>query len=376
MMAENLLTVTDIERAARACLSNQTAAYVAGGAGLERSVKMNTAAFDTLYLRPRILSCTDKEPNTQIAVFGTEVSIPILLAPTSPQRLLHEDAELATASAAARSGTVCIVSTDSHFGYPEIASKAEGKSWFQLYPYRSRAVVEASLDMAISAGATAIVLTVDAFYPARRLSAKRIPFHIPDFVKFGTLELLGVASGVVPVEGRMERIPLSWDDLAWIRARTRVPLIVKGILHPSDARQCANLGVDGVIVSNHGGRQLDCALPSIMALDAISTEVGRHCTVLFDGGVRSGVDVVKAIALGAHAVCIGRPYLWGLGLGGTAGVTAVLDILRTELEDTLRQIGVCSLTELTDNRAHVLWASNSLTTHHHLHEGVSNEAYC
>lgn len=346
MDLSKLLTLSDIEEAARTVLDPATWAYVAGGAGAGRTVDCNIAALDALWLRPRVLGTAFENPVTTVKILGQTLSFPVLLAPTSPQRLLHADAELATARAAVSSDIISIVSADSHYPFPQIAQTAGGNCWFQLYPYRNRAVVEATLDMAMEAGAKAVVVTIDAFFPARRISARRAGFRSPPEVDFGTLRLLGILSGASPADARIERLPLTWDDLEWIRARTKAPLLIKGILCPADARRCIEIGADGLIVSNHGGRQLDSAVPSLFALSEVASKVDGRCALLVDGGIRSGIDVVKALALGADAVCIGRPYLWGLGIGGEAGVKVVLELLRAEVVDTLRQLGIANIAEI------------------------------
>jgi len=359
-----MLTLADVEKAARDSLDGAVWAYVAGGAGGNRTVEANLAAFDAIWLRPRVLRRTNAELQTAVNVLGHALSIPVLLAPTSPQRLLHEDAERATAGAASAEGTVSIVSTDSHYPFPAVSEVAPGRCWFQLYSYRSRASVEATIDMAVQAGASAIVVTVDANHIARRVTAWQAGFRTPPHVDFGTLRMLGLFSSEVPADGRIERLPLTWDDLAFMRRRIRVPLLVKGVLHPEDARRCVELGADGIVVSNHGGRQLDSVVPSLVALAEIVREVGHEAVVLMDGGVRSGVDVVKALALGAHAVCIGRPYLWGLSIDGGAGVEAVLSLLRREIEDTLRQLGLQSVSEIgPDCVSEIRWSPAGLHGH-------------
>ena len=341
-----LLTLSDIEQAAKARMNKTVCAYVAGGAGEEKTIEANIQAFQDIWLRPRIFRSTCEKPGLEVRLFGQTISMPVLLAPTSPQRLLHESAELATARAARESGTISIVSTDSHYPFAKVSEASNHTSWFQLYAYRSRADVMATIDMAIEAGATAIVLTVDACYPARRISTKRSGFRTPNYVDFGVLRSLGILEGDIPGDARIERLPLTWDDMNWIRSRTPVPLLVKGILHREDARRCVNLGAEGVIVSNHGGRQLDSVMPSIVALEEIVDEVGDDCVVLVDGGIRSGLDVIKALALGARAVCIGRPYLWGLSMAGEEGIRAVLQIIRSEIEDALCQLGLEAISQV------------------------------
>jgi 4-hydroxymandelate oxidase len=265
--------------------------------------------------------------------------MPILLAPTSPQRLFHPDAELATAAAAADAGTVAIISTDSHYPFAEIGAAAKGHWWFQLYPYGSARDVDAIVAAAEKAGAGALVITVDNYHPARRLAVRRSGFRTPPDVDFGTLRELGILTDRVPADTRLPRRNLTWDDLDRLNRRTHLPVLVKGVLDPADARRCAEAGTAGVIVSNHGGRQLDGALPSLLALPGIAAAVPDGYPILLDSGIRSGLHTLIAIALGAHAVCVGRPYVWGLALAGNAGVLAVLSLLREELQDGLRQLG-------------------------------------
>lgn len=346
MDLHRLLDTAGFEEAARATLDATMWAYLAGGAGRGRTVAANTAVFAEMWLRPHILRPASATPDTQTTVLGQNLSMPILLAPTSPQRLFHEDAELATARAAASADTIAIISTDSHYPFTKIGDAAKGHWWFQLYPYGSERDSDAVIATAEEAGATALVVTVDAYHPARRLLTQRSGFRTPPNVDFGTLRELGVLAGDVPADTRLPRRALSWDDLDHIRRRTTLPVVVKGVLNPDDARRCAQAGADGVVVSNHGGRQLDGALPSLLALPTVAAAMPEGHTVLFDSGVRSGLDVIVALALGAHAVCIGRPYVWGLALAGQAGIEAVLSLLRDELEDGLRQLGRATIGEI------------------------------
>jgi 4-hydroxymandelate oxidase len=340
-----LLTLADFEHAAEATMDGASRAYLAGGAGSERSVEANLRAFDGLWLRPTVLGTTDR-PDTTLTLFGQSLSSPVLLGPTSPQRLFHDDAELATARAADAMGTVSIVSTDGHYPFREVAAAGGKSCWFQLYPYRSMTDVEGLLEMAEDAGATGIVLTVDAFHRPQRLSTQRARFALPASVDLGTLRECGVLDGAAPAGARIDRIPLSWADVRRIRSTTTLPLLVKGVLRPDDAQRCVDVGLDGIIVSNHGGRQLDGVVPALAALEPIAARVGDACVLLVDGGVRTGGDVMKALALGATAVCIARPYLWGLRLGGRCGVEAVLSVLQQEIEDALRQLGLSCLAEV------------------------------
>ncbi|MFD7659082.1 alpha-hydroxy acid oxidase [Actinosynnema sp. NPDC059797] len=339
-------TTADVEAAWRERTPAPVRAYVAGGAGADGTVEGNEAAFRSVWLSPRGIRASGGEPDTGTTLLGHELTSPVVLAPTSPQRLLHPDAELATARAAARRGALSIVSTDTHHPFPDIAAASPGLTWFQLYGYRDRAHVAETVAYAERGGATALVVTVDASDSARRVGTWRAGFRLPDDVDYGTLRAVGVLDGAAPASGRLDRLPVTWADLAWLRELTSLPLLVKGVLRAEDARRCAAEGADGVIVSNHGGRQLDGVVPSLVALARIAPELPAGTAVLVDGGVRSGVDVAKALALGAHAVCLGRPYLWGLGLDGEAGVGRVLDLVDAELRDALRQLGVSSVAEL------------------------------
>ena len=343
MQSANWLSLSEAENAAQAVLDHGVWAYLAGGAGLGGTVGANIDAFRWIWLQPGLMRASGALPDLRVRILGRALSMPVLLAPTSPQRLFHEDAELATARAASRAGTLSIVSADSHFSFPQVARASDGSSWFQLYAYRSRDHIQAMVELAEESGAMALVITVDACHPARRLSVRRAGFRTPPGVDFGTLRLLGVLNGDVPSDARLERIPLGWTDLAWIRRLTRLPLLVKGVLRAADADRCFDEGADGIVVSNHGGRQLDCVVPSLIALEQVAAKVWDRGVILMDGGVRSGLDVIKALALGAHAVCIGRPYLWGLAVGGQQGVEEVLGVLKAEMEDALLQLGLESI---------------------------------
>lgn len=346
MTLPDFLDLAELEAASRQTMDPARWAYLAGGAGSEAALRGNLSAFGARMICPRLAQENCASPQTSCMLFGRLLSQPVLLAPTSPQRLFHPQAELATALAARDAGTLSIVSTDSHYSLSEIGAAADGAWWFQLYAYRSRADIEATIRMASDAGAEALVVTMDAHFSARRLSAWRSGFRTPPDVDFALLRELGVLSGTTPSGGRMERLPLTWRDLEWIRGIATLPFLVKGVMQVEDARRCIEIGADGIIVSNHGGRQLDGVEPSLVALERAAAAVGKDCVVLMDGGVRSGVDVMKALALGARAVCIGRPYLWGLHLGGEAGVAAVLALVAEELRDAMCQAGAARLDDI------------------------------
>ncbi|MGL4174560.1 MAG: alpha-hydroxy acid oxidase [Dermatophilaceae bacterium] len=339
-------TIADVETAWRERTLAPVRAYVEGGAGTGSTVAGNTEAFRSFWLAPRGIRTSTAALDTTVSLLGHQLDSPVVLAPTSPQRLLHPDAELATARAAAARAVLSIVSTDSHYAFPEIAELSRGLTWFQIYGYRSRAHLAETVAYAEQGGASALVVTVDASDSARRVSTWRAGFRLSDDVDYATMRAVGVLDGATPKSGRLDRLAVTWADLTWLRELTEVPLLVKGILRVEDARRCVTEGADGVIVSNHGGRQLEGVVPSLVALARIAPEMPPSTALLMDGGIRSGVDVVKALALGAQAVCLGRPYLWGLGLDGEAGVGRVLDLVDEELRDALRQLGVRSLAEL------------------------------
>jgi lactate 2-monooxygenase len=290
-------------------------------------------------------------------VLGTAMPAPLMLAPIGVQKVLHEDGELATARAAAAVGTPMIASTASHFSLEEIAAAggAEAPRWFQLYWANDRELVESFVGRAERAGYGAIVVTVDTFVPGwkpRDLQQAWLPFlngmgvanYFQDPVFRAGLEQTpeedqGAATG--HFLGVQANPSLAWDDLAWLREQTSLPIVLKGIQHVDDAREAASRGIDGVVVSNHGGRQVDGAIASLDALPAIAAAVGEQMAVLFDSGIRGGADALKAMCLGADAVCLGRPYIWGLALDGQAGVEAVLKTILGELDLTM---ALCGLT--------------------------------
>jgi L-lactate dehydrogenase (cytochrome) len=290
-----------------------------------------------------------------------------MLAPIGVQKVVHEDGELATARAAAAVGAPMIASTNSHFTLEEIAAAGgeDAPRWFQLYWANDRELVESFVGRAERAGYGAIVVTVDTFIPGwkpRDLQQAWLPFlngmgvanYFQDPVFRAGLERspeqdAGAATG--HFLGVQANPSLTWDDLAWLREQTSLPILVKGIQHVEDAREAAGRGLDGIVVSNHGGRQVDGAIASLDALPAIAAAVGGDLALLFDSGVRTGADVLKALALGADAVCLGRPYVWALALGGQAGVEAILKMTLAELDLTM---ALCGLTRPGEIGADVL----------------------
>jgi len=354
------VAVAELERRAIEAMDPQAANYVGAGAGSEDTIAANAEAFRRRRIVPRMLRDV-AERDLSTTVLGTAMPAPLLLAPIGVQKILHTDGELATARAAAAVGTPMIASTASHFSLEEIAeASGEAPRWFQLYWANDRRLVESFVGRAERAGYGAIVLTVDTFIPGwkpRDLQQAWLPFlegmgvanYFQDPVFREALQMSpeedqGAATG--HFLGVQANPSLSWDDLAWLRERTALPILVKGIQHVDDAREALRRGIDGIVVSNHGGRQVDGAIASLEALPSIAEAVGGQLAVLFDSGVRGGADVIKALALGADAVCLGRPYVWGLALGGQEGVETVLKMILAELDLTMALCGLTAVDEI------------------------------
>ena len=322
--------------------------YVAGGAGTADTIRANEAAFRRWRIVPRMLRDVSAR-DLSATVLGTECPAPVGLAPIGVQTVVHDDGEQASARAAAAVGLPMTVSTMSTTTMEEIAAAGDGPKWFQLYWPTDRDLAASFLNRAEAAGYRAIIVTLDTFLPGwkpRDLQRAWQPF----------LQGVGIANYLSdPVfRARLAKPPeedpqaavgefvgvftnprLTWEDLEFLRSHTTLPIALKGILHPDDARAAREHGMDAVVVSNHGGRQVDGAIASLDALPAIVDAVGDDLDVLLDSGVRCGADVVKALALGADAVLVGRPYVWGLAVGGEAGVVAALRALLAEVDLTI-----------------------------------------
>jgi lactate 2-monooxygenase len=350
----------ELERRAADALEPRAVSYVYGGAGTEDTMRANLEAFRRWRIVPRMLRPVSHR-KLRTEVLGTEMPAPVLLAPIGVQTLIHPEGELASARAAGALGLPIVVSTASATSLEDVA-KAGGDAprWYQLYWPNDDEITASLVRRAESAGYGALVVTVDNYVPGwkpRDLQEAYLPF----------LEGIGIAQFTSdPVfRAALEKSPeedigaavghylsvfvnpdQTWERLAWLREATSLPILLKGILHPEDAREALRHGVDGIVVSNHGGRQLDGAIAALDALCAIADAVGGELPVLFDSGVRSGADAFKAIALGADAVLLGRPYLWGLALEGQEGVETVLRMLLAELDLTMVLSGCMSIDQL------------------------------
>lgn len=351
------VNVMDFRAPAREALPAAAWGYLSGGAEDEGTLAENRRAYRRIRFAPRVLrDVSDVDLATD--VLGQEVAFPILAAPAGFQGLFHPEAELATARAVARVGTLMVVSTLSSRPMEEIADAGPSR-WFQLYAHRDREVTAALVRRAEEAGYRALCLTVDTPRLGRREDGVRNRIEIPPEVMPANFEgLVGgrdgpdaeTGSAVAALAEELLDPSLDWDDLAWLVDLTDLPVAAKGILAPEDAVRAVEAGVEAVVVSNHGGRQLDDAVPSVAALEDVAEAVGARAQVLVDGGVRRGRDAAKALALGARAVLVGRPYLWGLAADGEEGVRRVFEMLRDELEGAAALLGCPSAEAIPRDR--------------------------
>jgi L-lactate dehydrogenase (cytochrome)/(S)-mandelate dehydrogenase len=375
-----LVAVDDYHRAAQRALPKMVWAYLDGGAEDERTLRENRAAFTKWLLRQHVLA-GHRDADLTVTVAGETLALPVVLAPTGLSGLAHWTGELGAARAAERAGTRLTLSTASSYSIEEVAAGTDHEHWFQLYPWGERQeFMDSMLDRARNAGFRTLVVTVDVPVQGNRTGERRTGMGHPPILTprrladaairprwwYGLLRHQrmtmrnvtaargpgGAVAGIATQQRRM-RPDLTWRDVAELRDRWDGPFLVKGVLEPADAvRAVDDIGATGVIVSNHGGRQLNATIASLDALPGVADAVGDRATVLLDGGVRTGTDVVTAIALGADAVLIGRPYLYGLAVAGADGVEAVLDILAAEIRQTLILMGVAAVTDLGRGHLH------------------------
>ena len=369
------VTIDDLRRLARRRLPRAVYDFIEGGSGDELTVTRNRAAFERLLFEPRVLVDVSKRDQSTV-VLGERVETPVILSPTGMAGLSWPKGEVAAARGAHDAGTIYTLSTHSSCSIEEVAAGAPGPLWFQLYVWQNRDLTRSFVDRARAAGYRALLLTVDVQVVSRRERDLRNGFTIPPRVTLrnvvDTLRRVGWVRRVLMgqprltlanlvgapgaprtdivtlagVANRQVDASIAWADLAWFRSLWSGPLLLKGVMTVADARKALEHGVDGVVVSNHGGRQLDGTRATIEALPEIADAVGHRMEVLLDGGVRRGADVVRALALGAKAVMVGRPYLYGLASGGQSGVRRALEIFTREIDHVLALSGVPRVADL------------------------------
>lgn len=341
--ADGTLTLADYAELAQRRLDPEVWDFVTGGAGDERTLADNTAAFDRVRLRPRVLSAVTR-PALSTRILGRTWAAPLGVAPVAYHTLAHSDGEVATAAATGAAAVPLVVSTFAGRAFHDIAAVTTAPLWLQLYCFRDRGVTRALIERAVEAGFEALVLTVDTPRLGRRLRDERNGFRLPPGIEPANLSGTGYSA---PGEHAREAFDpaLDWTVVEWLRAVSPLPVLLKGILTADDARLATESGVDGIIVSNHGGRQLDGAAATLDVLPEVSAEVAGRCAVLLDGGVRRGGDVLAALALGADAVLMGRPVLHGLAAAGRDGVADVLGIVTEELAEAMTLAGCPSVAD-------------------------------
>ncbi len=357
----HILNLTDIERVGREKLPDNAREYYIGGAADEITLHANSSAFHQIFLRPRIL--TDVSVRTlATTLLEQPCAMPIGIAPTAMQRLAHPEGELATARAAQNLAVPMICSTTATVAIEDVVKQSNANVWFQVYVYKDREATRQLVQRAAEAGCTALVLTADTPYLGKREREARSGFHLPPGMDLPNYRGLNTSATNVPQSKAKSGLAqsglaqhfinnidssLTWSDVEWLIAQTSLPVVVKGVMRPDDAIMAWKHGAKGILVSNHGGRQLDTAMPSIDAVLPIAEAVGEVLDVMLDGGVRRGTDVLKALAFGAKAVFLGRPILYGLAWDGEQGVKRVLEILRDEFDLAMALCGCRNVHEIT-----------------------------
>jgi 4-hydroxymandelate oxidase len=336
---ERFLALHEFEPEARKQLPHAVYEYVAGGAGDEHSVRANEDGYRKIFLRPRVLRSVSPVELGQ-ELFGKTLPAPILLAPAAYQRLMHPDGELGSVQGATRHGVPFVLSSNGTVSIEQIATVPGSRCWFQLYVQGDRGFTRDSIARVEAAGCEAVCVTVDTPVLGLRPRQMRAGFSIPSDVPLPHAARLRAASdpGL--------HSAMAWRDVDWLRSVVKSKLLLKGILHPADAELAIRAGVDGIVVSNHGGRNLDTIIPTIEALPEIAQQVAGRVPLLVDGGIRRGTDALKALLRGADAVLIGRPYLYALAVGGADGVARCLSLLIEEMRLAMALVGATSLGDL------------------------------
>jgi len=354
------VNLVDFEILARRRVTLMAWNYLCGGAGDEITLRRNREAYDSIFLQSRVLRDVS-QVDTTLKLFGATMPFPVLLAPVASQKIMHREGEIATARAAGSLGATMVVSSFATTAIEQVARVATAPLWFQLYVHPDRGFTRELVARAEAAGCRALCLTVDTAVLGARNREARTVFRLPPGLAAENLRSLGTRAASLG-HGHADKTDkiyspgidasLTWRDVDWLRSLTKVPIVLKGILGAEDAKLAVEHGVAGLIVSNHGGRNLDTLPATIEALPRVAEAVAGRVEILVDGGIRRGTDVVKALALGARAVLIGRPYIWGLAANGANGVAQILDILHREL---LAAMALCGVTSLAQIDRKLLW---------------------
>lgn len=325
---QEMINLFDFEKIAEGIMTKMAYEYVASGAADEFTVKWNREAFDKIKIRTQVLNDVSKL-DTKVSLFGQELPYPILIAPTAFHKIMHPEGEIATARGAGAASAIYVVSSFTTTPIEEIARVATQPLWFQLYVTDDRAFVKDLIQKVEALGCQALCVTVDTSVTGTRDRQQRIKFQLPAELKAPYMIDMKIGSQGQALSYKKS---LTWKDIEWLKSFSKIPILLKGILNPEDAEKAIQIGADGIIVSNHGGRNLDTVPATIEVLPHIAQKVNKRIPVLMDGGIRRGTDVLKAIALGATAVLVGKPICFGLACGGSEGVTKILTILRKEFE--------------------------------------------
>ncbi len=343
-----LINIFDYEKAAYHFMPDGLYDFVSGGALDEMTLRNNHEAFNRLKIQYRVLQSAT-QPSLTTTILDKTIDLPIILAPTGSQKLTHPEGELAVRRAADQANTIMTVATTSTYSMEAICNAGSSPIWFQLYLFKDNGLNEEIVARAETSGFQAIALTVDAPVFGKRERDIRNSYTLPPGLEYENLPMAGESGGrdVSSFMNENWKRSIGWSDVEWLAKRTKLPVFVKGISHPRDAHLSIEHGANGIWVSNHGGRQLDSAPATIEVLPTIARMVAQRVPIILDGGIRRGLDVLKALALGATAVAIGRPMLWGLAVAGQKGVNQILTILKEELENGMTLCGISSIQDIT-----------------------------
>ena len=359
----NPVNLMEFEAIAKEKLEKQAYDYIASGAEDGVTLRENRDAWERIVFHPKVLVDVSSV-DTKTSLFGQEISMPVILAPTAMHTLSHPEGELATCRAAAAAKIIFTLSSISTYSIEQVAETSDGPLWFQLYFHKDREVTKDLLKRVEAAGYQAVCLTVDTPTLGRREPDIRNGLHLPPkvilrnyepYVDLDSLPDDYRGSALAAHALTMMDPSMNWDDLAWLKSITKLPILLKGVITGEDAKRSVENGADGIIVSNHGGRQLDGVPATVEALPEIVDAVDGAFDVLIDGGIRRGTDVLKALAMGAKAVQIGRPYVWGLAADGEAGVKRVIGMVREELELAMKLAGRTSIAEIDESLVTYPW---------------------